>query len=452
MSIGGNRMAASDWLPNFLRTRLQGRGTVRRALDNSAWLFLDQMLRMAGGLIVGVWMARYLGPARFGLLSYAQAIVAVVGACASLGLNAVLVRDLVHAPESADDFLGTAFMIKGVAAAVGWLMCGGVAWLLSATDLQMHGLVLILALGLIFQIFDVLDVRFQARGEAYVGAWGRMAGFVLASAARIALILLRAPVWMFAAAGVGEILLYAAGWLLIGRRRGLRVKGWHFQGHYARVLLVQSWPLALSGLAIYVQAYIDQVMLGRLLGTTELGQYAAALRIVTAFAFLPMVLQTVAAPEIARAKRDDENLYRQRMYNIYRLMLAMFLAVVLPLVFFGHAFAAMLFGQAYLDAAGLLPWLAFRLFFTNFGVARSLFIVNEGLFRFSLLTSLVGVAMNIVLNLFFIPAWGARGAIAASLVSFAMTIFALDCLNSRMRINLRLMIRSVLLPWRRFAG
>jgi O-antigen/teichoic acid export membrane protein len=445
-------MAASDWLPDFVRARLEGRGTVRRTLDNSVWLFLDQLLRMAGGLIVGVWLARYLGPAHFGLLSYAQAVVGVVGACASLGLNAVLVRDLVHEPDSADDFLGTAFMIKGVAAAAGWLVCGGLAWLLSPTDWQMHGLVLIVALSLIFQIFDVLDVRFQARGEAYVAAWGRMAGFALASAARIALILWRASVWTFAAAAVGEVLLYAVGWLAIGWRRGLRARGWRFQGRYARSLLAQSWPLALSGLAIYVQAYIDQVMLGRLLGTTELGQYAAALRVVTAFAFLPMVLQTVAAPEIARAKRDHENLYRRRLYNIYRIMLALFLVVALPLILIGPALTVAVFGQAYRGAAVLLPWLAFRLFFTNFGVARSLFIVNEGLFRFSLLTSLVGAVINIALNLFFIPAWGARGAIAASLVSFAVTIFALDGLQPKMRGNLRLMIRAVLLPWRRFAG
>jgi O-antigen/teichoic acid export membrane protein len=279
-----------------------------------------------------------------------------------------------------------------------------------------------------------------------------MAGFTVASAARITLILWRAPVWAFAAAAAGEVLLYAVGWLMIGWRRGLQARGWHFQGHYARSLLAQSWPLALSGLAIYVQAYIDQVMLGKMLGTTELGQYAAALRIVTAFAFLPMVLQTVAAPEIARAKRDHENLYRRRLYNIYRIMFGLFLAVALPLVFLGPAFAVVLFGHAYRGAAVLLPLLAFRMFFTNFGVARSLFIVNEGLFRFSLLTSLVGAVMNIALNLFFIPAWGARGAIAASLISFAVTIFALDGLHPKMRANLRLMVRSVLLPWQRFGG
>jgi O-antigen/teichoic acid export membrane protein len=445
-------MAASDWLPKFLRARLQGRGTVTRALDNSAWLFLDQLLRMAGGLLVGVWMARYLGPARFGLLSYAQAIVAVVGACVALGLNAVLVRDLVHEPDSADDFLGTAFVVKGVAAATGWLISAMAAWLLSSTDSQMHWLVLITALSLIFQIFDVLDVRFQARGEVYVSAWGRMAGFALASVARIALILLRAPVWAFAAAAAGEILLYGIGWLMTGWRRGLRVKDWHFQGRYARALLAQSWPLALSGVAIYVQASIDQVMMGRMLGPAELGQYAAALRVVTVFAFLPTVLQTVAAPEIARAKRDHENLYRRRLYNVYRLMFVMFLAVALPLVLLGPAFTTMLFGHAYWGAAALLPWLAFRLFFTNFGIARSLFIVNEGLFRFSLLTSLAGAAMNIVLNFFFIPAWGARGAIAASFASFAVTTFALDYLQPKMRANLRLMISSVLLPWRQFVG
>lgn len=443
------RMTIGDKLPRFLRMRLHGRETVSRALDNSFWLLLDQLLRMAGGLIVGVWMARYLGPTRFGLLSYAQAIVAVVGACVSLGLNAVLVRDLVRTPAATGVLLGTASILKITGAMVGWAVCLLVAWLQPMADSQARLILPVVAASLIFQVLDVLDVFYQGRGESRVSAWGRMAGFVLASAARVALILSHAPLLAFAAVGTGELLFCGAGWLVAWRVRRIRTVEWSCEWTRARALLMESWPLALSGLAVYVQAYIDQVMLGTMLGSAELGQYAAAFRLVTAFSFLPIVLQTVAAPEITCAKRDDENLYRRRLHGLYRLMFILFLAIALPLMLLGPVITPMIFGPAYRGAAMLLPWLALRLFFANFGVARNLFITNEGLFRFSLVTALAGAAINVALNLIFIPAWGARGAIAASLVSFAATIFALDFLHSKLRANLRLMALAVVLPWRR---
>ena len=102
--------------------------------------------------------------------------------------------------------------------------------------------------------------------------------------------------------------------------------------------------------------------------------------------------------------------------------------------------------------ATLLPWLAFRLFFTNFGVARSVFITNEGLFRFGLLTAVAGAVVNLGLNVVLVPAWGARGAILTSFASFGVTTFALEVFQPQARENLRLMARAVFLPWRSFTG
>ena len=44
---------------------------------NTSWLFVEKILRMIVALFIGVWVARYLGPEQFGLLSYAQSFVAL---------------------------------------------------------------------------------------------------------------------------------------------------------------------------------------------------------------------------------------------------------------------------------------------------------------------------------------------------------------------------------------
>lgn len=74
-----------EWLPVFLRTRIEHRSSLQSILANIGWLFFDKILRMGVGLIVGVWIARYLGPEQFGLLNFTTAFVGLFGAIASLG-------------------------------------------------------------------------------------------------------------------------------------------------------------------------------------------------------------------------------------------------------------------------------------------------------------------------------------------------------------------------------
>ena len=71
----------------------------RRYFANTSWMFAEQILRMIAGLLVGIWVARYLGPEQFGVFSYAIAFAAIFGSIAKLGLDGIVVRDLVREPD-----------------------------------------------------------------------------------------------------------------------------------------------------------------------------------------------------------------------------------------------------------------------------------------------------------------------------------------------------------------
>lgn len=442
----------SDRLPLFLRTRLQGRDTLRRALDNSFWLFCDQILRMVAGLSVGVWMARYLGPEDYGWLNYAVATVGMVAALTSPAIGASVVREIARAPDQAMRWMGAAFFLRTAGASLAFLACVVIAGLRSDHESPAGLLTVIVAAGLLVQIVDVAELHLQARGESRVAAWVRMAACVAGAALKGALIMAHAPLVAFAIAGGVELALAGVGWLWAAKYFGGGILTWRCEQERVLELLRETWPLALASVAITVQAFADQLVIGAFLGGEELGQYAAATRLVAAFAFVPMVVHTVSAPEIARAKQDDETLYQRRLHSLYRLMCALFLVTGLPLMVLGPMAAQWLYGGSYTHAAALLPLLAWRLFFTNLGVARSIFIVNEGLLRFGLVTSLAGAVVNVALNLVLVPRWGAEGAIVAALASFAVTTFALESFDRRARKNLQLMARAVLLPWRPFVA
>ena len=87
-----------------------------RYFKNTSWLFFEKFLRMAVGITVTVWIARYLGPEKFGLFSYAQAFVILFSSIAALGLDSIVVRELVKDERKRDFIIATAFYLKFVSA------------------------------------------------------------------------------------------------------------------------------------------------------------------------------------------------------------------------------------------------------------------------------------------------------------------------------------------------
>ena len=80
---------------------------LRRILGNMGWLMVDRMVRLGMGLFVTVWVARYLGPAQFGSLNFAFAFVSLFGTAATLGLDGIVVREVVHHAADTHEILGT---------------------------------------------------------------------------------------------------------------------------------------------------------------------------------------------------------------------------------------------------------------------------------------------------------------------------------------------------------
>ena len=109
-----------NFLPNF--TTLKQHPGIRKYFSNTSWLLGERILRMGVSLFVGIYVIRYLGPEKFGLLSYAIGFVMLFGTIASFGLNEILVRELLQDKTQIKEFLSTAFFLK----IVGFLMMGSI--------------------------------------------------------------------------------------------------------------------------------------------------------------------------------------------------------------------------------------------------------------------------------------------------------------------------------------
>ncbi len=155
-------LGQTEELGKILISKLLDHSGFRKYLSNTSWLFGEKILRMAVSLFVGIWVARYLGPDQFGLFSYAQAFVGIFAVIATLGLDSIVVRELVKDEGKRDVLLGTAFRLKFIGA-IGVLSVLGVAVNFTSNDKFTNILVFIIASAVIFKSFNVIDFYFQSK-------------------------------------------------------------------------------------------------------------------------------------------------------------------------------------------------------------------------------------------------------------------------------------------------
>ncbi len=192
-----------------MQAKLKGRHNLQAILGNTGWLFVDKVFRLGLGLFISVWIARYLGPEQFGLWSYVIAFSALFGAFSTLGLDGIVVRELVKYPKRRNEILGSAFILK---------IIGGVATLLIALvaisfvrsgETLTLCLVGISATGFIFQSLNVIDFYFQAKVQSKYTVYAANGAFILMTLMKVVLLLIGAPLIAFAWAGLVEIILTA---------------------------------------------------------------------------------------------------------------------------------------------------------------------------------------------------------------------------------------------------
>ena len=422
---------------------------------NTSWLFVDRVVRLVAVLATSIFVTRYLGPALFGQLNYASAFVGIFFALTSMGLDDIVARDLVRDPNKRDRILGTAALIKFGGSILLFVIVIGLAFAKHMDRLTIIMIALIAAAEFL-KPFTVIEPYFNSQVKGRITAQVNIAQALVSAGFKLLLVFIGAPLVWFAWAYMVEMVVLSAGFLLAYRNNGAHWRAWKFDGAIARELLTQAWPLVIYGLALYVQAKVDQVMIGDFLrgrlgelgANAEVGQYSAALKMIESLGFLPSIVVASLAPAITRARLENHQLYVDRIVNQYRLMFALFLVTAIPLYILAEPFIVLIFGIEYQPAGHLLALFAIRLFFTNMGVAKMSFITNESLFRYALITSVVGAACNIFLNWLLIPQYMSVGAIWAMIISFFVSNFLLDLFFKETRPNFKWMFYAISTFWR----
>ncbi len=430
-----------------LQKYLLSRPYLKRVLANISWMFADRMIRMGLGLVVSVWLARYLGPENFGLFSYAMALVAIGGAIATLGLDSVVVKELLIKPDDRDHILGTALILQFIGGMLTYLVLIGLIQYLKADN---HLLILIIAiLGPLtfFKASEVVKYWYESQLLSKVTVRAENAVFILFAGIKGGLIFFEFNLVSIAITVLLESVAAAIVLVFIYRYQGGVLSPSQFSKTSALKLLNNSWPFIVSSIAVMVYLRIDVVMLESYLGASAVGNYGVATRISEVWYFIPGMIAASVFPSIVAAKKDSHALYLLHFVKLLSVLFWASLGIAVIMSVSSEWIVSTAFGQRYLSAASILRVIAWSTVFVFVGVASGRWFLVESLQRLLLYRTVIGAIINVALNFTLIPRYGAIGAAWATLASQAYANVFANLMNEKTRPLFRMQIKSVVYPF-----
>ena len=379
---------------------------------NISWLFFDKLFRMAYGIFVSVLVARYLGPVAFGELNFSIAFVYVFLVISSLGMEQVLVRDLTLSKETRNQIISTSLMMRGLASGIIYLLVVIIA-IYCNPNINTSILIIIIGTQILFQITDVFFTIFMAEVNSKYVVLAKNLGFLLSGIIKIIFVYIKLSLVWFAIATVVEFSVCTALIIWFFKRKtdiNISLKYWNKE--IGKQILNSSYPLIISSVFYVIYTKLDQVMLGYLTSSDEVGYYAVAAKLSEVWYFIPSAIVNSFYPELVKL-----NSFKILTMRLMTVLSALALCIALLFTFFSDILIQTLYGLEYITSGKVLTihiWSCIIVF--SAVVSGAWFVINR-LEKYSFYRTGTGALVNVGLNFALIPAYGAIGAAAATLVA-----------------------------------
>ena len=406
---------------SYIKEKWQHAG-FQKYLKNTSWMFFGRFFTLGISFFVGIYIARYLGPSNYGLLSYVTSFVGLFGFLASFGIDSIVSREIINDHSKKDEIIGTGFYIKIVGSFIAIASVFIISFF-TTKDIFTLGLIWIYAFNFIPQTFNILETYFQSQVLSKKVVTAQVVANIISTILKIICIIFNRGIFWLTTIYIIETSIYALILLFSFRKFGNHIRKWKFNITVAKSILKDSWPLMLSGVAVGIYMKIDQVMIKNMLGNEQAGIYAVAVKLSEVWYFIPAIICTSLFPSIVNAMNIGKSLFESRMKKLYSLMFWIAFGIASFTTIFSYLIIKILFGIAYMGAVTTLQiyvWAGIAVFL---GSAVGQYILVNNLTKISFYNTVLGAVINIILNIILIPKMGINGAALATLISYTIATF-----------------------------
>lgn len=386
------------------------------------WSFLAQGVAFVFFIALNVFLARYLGPRRFGTWSFFFSIVNIVLLLSYFGINASSQKYIAQYNET--DKLGAilrsslklriivsfGFVIIFLAIykpLTNILQRSDFEWLFLAATPLIFFASLTEYLKSVFQGLHRLKYTFYINTSEY-GLKFLFAVFFLFFANKLILIIYSFGLALLVTSLIGLYFLY-----------------FHFykscptsDSNFRNDILKYSFPLFFVAIGFVIVTEVDTVMIGVLSTDSQVGIYAAAKQIIIKLPHIALAISLGTMPVFARLTTENKENLKSIFYKLLKTNSIIFGGIGALILSTSWFFMPLIFGAKYKESVIPLMILVPYLLFFSYSIFLSSFLDYQGKATKRAVNLIIAIVLNILLNMFLIPQYGATGAALATSISY----------------------------------
>ena len=407
-------------LINKITSHFNISATQQKVVKNLVWAVVGKIVTLLGSLLVGILVARYLGPQQYGLMNYVFSYIAVFQVFASFGLDSIEIREEAHRNEEKNKLIGTAFLLKILFAIITILLVVVSVWIFEA-DTFTKWMIIMYSLSMIMNSFGVIRNYFTSIVWNEYIVKTEITRTIIGAGIKVALLLIHADLIWFILSTLFDTILLASGYIVSYRRKIDRIRNWTFDKTTALYLIKQSFPLLLSGAAVVVYQKIDQVMLGNMIDKTAVGYYSVAGKFTEICLFIPTILSQTITPILVKAYHDNIDDYQRKAKSFMNITIWGTIIICIVICLISNPLIKYTFGTEYTAATILLQIMIFKTIgYASAQITGALIVIEEKQ-KYVVIRNIIGCLVCIGLNLWLIPQYGVVGAAIASVITAIST-------------------------------
>lgn len=414
-----------------------------KIFTNMRWLVSGRILQMAIALVINMITARYLGVNNYGIINYIASYVSFFTPICSLGLESIIIKELVDKPDHQGETIGTAMGMRMISSVFSMIAIMLFLCFVDRGNVMMLGVALVQSMILVFNTADLFEFWYQSRLESKVSVTVRTVGYLITAVYKIAILVFQKSIYWFAFTNTLDMIIAFVLLNFAYRKSGGQKLTFNFAT--GKKMLKISYNFIISGLMVAVYAQMDKIMLGQMLDTYTVGLYSVGIYICSLWNFIPDAMIASLRPGIMAAKKVNEETYIRKLKQMYALIIWISILYAVGVCVFSKYIILILYGKDFLGARAPLMIAVWYCGFSLLGSARDVWIICEGHQKYSKWFALIGAMTNLILNLLLIPKIGMIGAAIATLTTQIMTGFGVTLLFKDTRENNKFLIEAFLL-------
>ncbi len=394
----------------------------RKIFSNSFWMMFEKVISLFGLILVNAYVAKYLGPSDYGKIALVISIFTLAQTIIWFGNQEVLFKRVSQNQLSGLNYLFATQKIRKILCLL--ISFPILVWLYIFSDFLTFCFGIAVAISTFFIIQDIFVVYNNAILKSQLNVYSNILMLLIVLIIRYLIVEKKLSPYFFclplALIGIIPFFLKKI-WLnrkeKIVKNKLLNEK--KYTNYYLRVGSV----LVISSISVGLYTQINNLLLGKMISTYELGLYSVAVTLGVTWTFVNQSIITSYMTKIYK-ENNKNKIYKMMGYlNIFIVFISLFYFALI--YFFGKNIINKLYGAEYLQSFDFILIIIFSSMLSSLGIIIARFMIKDGGYSFLSKKTVLVTFLSIPLSFSFIYYKGLIGAAWSMLVVefLSLTLF-----------------------------